>query len=338
MKKRSRIWLWSCILAVFILFLAGVNNDIFRYGVAFGNKIRDNINDATSAIGETFATYKNQSAQISELKNIKIQKEQNDIIIANLQSEVAKMRSLTQTNIKPLEVSATLVRAYSFVEMGQYLRVWLKVQNPTKIAESAVDSAPKLDSASARDSANNFSVDSAKSDSTPKIAESRQFFTPNTLNSAKNPTLDSAKNPTLDSAKKVSTPNPTKPPAKEKIYGLIKDGYTAGIALYKDGLLQGILNGDSKVSYGVFVGENKNIGILQTDISGNVVVKYIAAWQDIKEGDEIITSGLDGIFFEGIGVGRVKNVRDEFSYIVAEVDLYNQNDEIGYFWMVDLSN
>ncbi|MGX2982774.1 rod shape-determining protein MreC [Helicobacter sp. 23-1045] len=325
MKKRSRIWLWSCILAVFILFLAGVNNDIFRYGVAFGNKIRDNINDATSAISETFATYKNQSAQISELKNIKIQKEQNDIIIANLQSEVAKMRSLTQTNIKPLEVSATLVRAYSFVEMGQYLRVWLKVQNPAKIAESAVDSAPKLDSANARDSANNFSLDSA-----PKIAESRQFFTPNTL--------DSAKNPTLDSAKKVSTPNPTNPPAKEKIYGLIKDGYTAGIALYKDGLLQGILNGDSKVSYGVFVGENKNIGILQTDISGNVVVKYIAAWQDIKEGDEVITSGLDGIFFEGIGVGRVKNVRDEFSYIVAEVDLYNQNDEIGYFWMVDLSN
>ena len=122
----------------------------------------------------------------------------------------------------------------------------------------------------------------------------------------------------------------------DKVFGLIKDGYTAGIALYKDDLLLGILNGDPKVSYGVYIGEGKSMGILKTDISGKVVIEYINAWNEIKEGDEIITNGLDNIFFEGIGVGRVKKVRQEFSYIVAEVELYNQNKDIGFYWLIDL--
>ena len=78
------------------------------------------------------------------------------------------------------------------------------------------------------------------------------------------------------------------------------------------------------------------MGILKTDISGKVVIEYINAWNEIKEGDEIITNGLDNIFFEGIGVGRVKKVRQEFSYIVAEVELYNQNKDIGFYWLIDL--
>lgn len=257
-KKRRKIGLWICIFIVFILFLLEATNGIFKYSVAFGDKIRGYIYNAKTSASDTFSNYTNQAEQIKYLKNIKQQKEQNDILIANLQNEVSKMQQLVSTNLKPRDIGVFLVRAYSFVDMGHYLRIWLKA-----------DSAPNKQ--------------------------------------------------------------------KDKIFGLIKDGYTAGIAFYKDDLLLGILNGDNKVSYGVYIGEDKNIGILKTDINDKVVVEYINAWSEIKEGDEVITNGLDNIFFEGIGVGIVKKVRQEFSYIVAEVELYNKNNDIGYFWLVDIS-
>lgn len=123
-----------------------------------------------------------------------------------------------------------------------------------------------------------------------------------------------------------------------KVFGLIKNGYAAGIAIKKGNGLLGILNGDTKLSYGVYIGESKSIGILKTNLSNDVVVEYIYAWSDINVGDEIITSGLDGIFFEGIKVGKVEKVRQEYGYIVVDVDLYVKNNDIGYFWLIDIPN
>ena len=215
--------------------------------------------ESTTYKPPSFENYTNQAEQIKKLKIIAEQKERGDIENMNLKSEVEQMRTLIDTNIKPRAMESFLVRAYSFVDMGNYSRIWLTGENL---------------SANLKDG--------------------------------------------------------------DKVFGLIKDGYTAGIALYKDDLLLGILNGDPKVSYGVYIGEGKSMGILKTDISGKVVIEYINAWNEIKEGDEIIKNGLDNIFFEGIGVGRVKKVRQEFSYIVAEVELYNQNKDIGFYWLIDL--
>lgn len=259
-RKRNRI-LWICIILVFALSLLEINKGLFSYGVAFGDGIRTRIYSLKNIISDSIANYANQATQLENLKNIAEQKEQGDIQIAHLKAEVAQMQSLIGANIKPRGVETFLVRAYSFVNMGQYSRIWL----------TGEDLSAKLKSGN-------------------------------------------------------------------KVFGLIKDGYAAGIALYKDDLLLGILNGDSKVSYGVYVGDERNIGILKTDISGTVVVEYIDAWKEIKVGDEIITNGLDNIFFEGLGVGRVKKVRQEYSYIVAEVELYSQEREIGYFWLLDLES
>lgn len=257
-KKRNKI-LWICILIIFALFLLEINRGLFNYGIALGNGIRTKIYNLKNSISEVFENYTSQAEQIKKLKIIAEQKERGDIENMNLKSEVAQMRTLIDTNIKPRAMESFLVRAYSFVDMGNYSRIWLTGENL---------------SAKLKDG--------------------------------------------------------------DKVFGLIKDGYTAGIALYKDDLLLGILNGDPKVSYGVYIGEGKSMGILKTDISGKVVIEYINAWNEIKEGDEIITNGLDNIFFEGIGVGRVKKVRQEFSYIVAEVELYNQNKDIGFYWLIDL--
>lgn len=257
-KKRNKI-LWICILIIFALFLLEINRGLFNYGIALGNGIRTKIYNLKNSISEVFENYTSQAEQIKKLKIIAEQKERGDIENMNLKSEVEQMRTLIDTNIKPRAMESFLVRAYSFVDMGNYSRIWLTGENL---------------SAKLKDG--------------------------------------------------------------DKVFGLIKDGYTAGIALYKDDLLLGILNGDPKVSYGVYIGEGKSMGILKTDISGKVVIEYINAWNEIKEGDEIITNGLDNIFFEGIGVGRVKKVRQEFSYIVAEVELYNQNKDIGFYWLIDL--
>lgn len=124
--------------------------------------------------------------------------------------------------------------------------------------------------------------------------------------------------------------------AENKIFGLIRNGYTAGIALNVNADLVGILNGDSKASYGVYIGDSKSIGILKNNANGNIVIEYINAWSEINVGDEVITNGLDGIFFEGIKVGKIKKVLQEYGYIVAEVDLYNKNNDIGYFWLIDI--
>ena len=257
-KKRNKI-LWICILIIFALFLLEINRGLFNYGIALGNGIRTKIYNLKNTISEVFENYTSQAEQIKNLKIIAEQKERGDIENMNLKSEVAQMRTLIDTNIKPRAMESFLVRAYSFVDMGNYSRIWLTGENLSANLKEG-----------------------------------------------------------------------------DKVFGLIKDGYTAGIALYKDDLLLGILNGDPKVSYGVYIGEGKSMGILKTDISGKVVIEYINAWNEIKEGDEIITNGLDNIFFEGIGVGRVKKVRQEFSYIVAEVELYNQNKDIGFYWLIDL--
>ena len=123
---------------------------------------------------------------------------------------------------------------------------------------------------------------------------------------------------------------------ENKIFGLIRNGYAAGIALNSNGNLLGVLNGDSKASYSVYIGDSKSIGILKNNTNGNIAIEYINAWNEINIGDEVVTSGLDGIFFEGIKVGIIKKVSQEYGYIVAEVDLYNKNNDIGHFWLIDI--
>ena len=53
-----------------------------------------------------------------------------------------------------------------------------------------------------------------------------------------------------------------------------------------------------------------------------VLVKYISQWLQPKVGDEVMTSGLDKIFFEGIKVGVVTEVIEEESSKTVVVKPY----------------
>lgn len=257
MTNRKGRFLWICIFVVFILFILELNKGIVHYALNISNFIKSNVFDAKEYISNTFTKHTNQAKEIERLLIIAKEKEQNDILIQNLQRELNKAYTLSNINKKPSLPNVYLVEAYSYVKLGKYSQVRLKSDE----------------------------------------------FSSNDEN---------------------------------KVFGLLRNGFVAGIALLKDDNLFGILNGDAKASYGVYIGKDKSVGILKTDLSGNVVIEYINAWSEIKEGDEVVTNGLDSIFFEGIKVGKVKAVRQEYGHIVTDVELYNKNNDIGYFWLINV--
>ncbi len=94
-----------------------------------------------------------------------------------------------------------------------------------------------------------------------------------------------------------------------KIDGLISNNYAAGIVVEKDNKALALLNGNEKANYAVFIGENSAPGIIHNyRKSKYIVAKYIPIWIDIKIGDEVITSGMDNIFFKGLKVGKVVSI------------------------------
>ena len=94
------------------------------------------------------------------------------------------------------------------------------------------------------------------------------------------------------------------------ILGVISEDYAAGIVVNQDGKAKALLNGNEKTNYAIFVGGNKAPGIIHASKSANhLVAKFIPIWFDIKKGDEVITSGMDNIFFEGLKVGKVVSIK-----------------------------
>jgi len=118
-----------------------------------------------------------------------------------------------------------------------------------------------------------------------------------------------------------------------EILGLITENYAAGIVVQENGKAVGLLNGNEKCSYAVFIGDNKVPGIFisSKDIR-NVIIKYIPIWSEIKVGDEIVTSGMDNIFFEGLKVGKVTKINRFPDMQVAEIESYANVLEKKHFY------
>jgi len=119
-----------------------------------------------------------------------------------------------------------------------------------------------------------------------------------------------------------------------KVYGLIYKELVAGIIVPQNGRALGLLNRDIKSSYAVYVGTNKAPGIAHGNSAENLVVKFIPAWFSIKRGDEVITSGLDKIFFKGLKVGKVISVTKSQGYQNAIIEPYYKADNPNYFHMI----
>jgi len=119
-----------------------------------------------------------------------------------------------------------------------------------------------------------------------------------------------------------------------KIYGLTYKELVAGIVIDYKGKPLGLLNQDIKSSYAVEIGKEKAPGIAHGNNSKNLVVKFIPAWFEVHEGDEVTTSGLDNIFFKGLKVGKVISVSSSQGYQNAVIEPYYTTNSPNYFHMI----
>ncbi|MDD3468117.1 MAG: rod shape-determining protein MreC [Campylobacterales bacterium] len=130
--------------------------------------------------------------------------------------------------------------------------------------------------------------------------------------------------------------------AVPKVYGLVYptqnkiDSVACGILLKNEnGSHEAFLNGDPKCSYGVYVGKNRAPGVMYGKNQDKMVIKYIPTWMEVKVGDEVITSGLDNIFFEGVKVGIVKSVSSDNAYKEVQVAGYYNPLSPNYFYVIE---
>lgn len=124
---------------------------------------------------------------------------------------------------------------------------------------------------------------------------------------------------------------------QNKIFGLVQNGYALGIAVIKNNRLMGLLNGDENTSYAVYIGEEKIPAIITYDNvnAQRIFADFIPTWLKVQVGDEVFTSGLDGIFVPDIRVGKISNIIQNYGYNTAEVTPYANNIKIDYMWLID---
>jgi len=119
-----------------------------------------------------------------------------------------------------------------------------------------------------------------------------------------------------------------------KIYGLIYQDKVAGIVIPKNERPLALLNGDIKSTYAVSIGDEAAPGIAHGNNNANVVVSFIPTWYSIHVGDEVTTSGLDNIFFQGLKVGKVISITKSQGYQRAVVEQYYKANRPSYFHMI----
>lgn len=119
-----------------------------------------------------------------------------------------------------------------------------------------------------------------------------------------------------------------------RVYGLVHKELVAGIVVAKHERPMALLNGDPKSAYAVYVGGNRAPGIAHGKNARELIVEFIPTWIEINVGDEVVTSGLDKLFFAGLKVGRVRSIKQSEGYQNAVVEPYYDASSPGYFHVI----
>ena len=73
---------------------------------------------------------------------------------------------------------------------------------------------------------------------------------------------------------------------------------------------QVILLTDPDLSVGCRIARTRDRGILTGSLDNGCVLRYVNLDSKMRPGDEVVTSGLDGIFPRGLPIGRVESITD----------------------------
>ena len=115
--------------------------------------------------------------------------------------------------------------------------------------------------------------------------------------------------------------------------GLVYNNMAAGIVVknYSNYSLA-LLNSNEKTSYTVYIGADKIPGIFYGKIN---TIKYIPKFKKINIGDLVITSGLDGVFYQGVKVGEIIEIREKKLYQEAKLKLFYNDLNPEFFYVVE---
>lgn len=122
--------------------------------------------------------------------------------------------------------------------------------------------------------------------------------------------------------------------SNKTLYGLVQDDVVAGVAQIRNNNLYGSLISNDNCRFSVFVGKDRAAGIAMGINANKMYVKFIPKWSNIKVGDQVVTSGLDTIFFANIPVGVVQSIEIENSYKVAYIKGYANVLKPDYFFLI----
>lgn len=121
-----------------------------------------------------------------------------------------------------------------------------------------------------------------------------------------------------------------------KIYGLIKDGKSAGIVSGEKGRAVALFQSSQKCLFGVYIGKVEAPGVIKGRRDGLMSIHFIPNWLQISVGDRVSTSGLDRIFPKGVPVGEVVSVEKSGLYQVATVEPYIKRLSFNYLLAIDI--
>jgi len=139
----------------------------------------------------------------------------------------------------------------------------------------------------------------------------------------------------LNSFSKIILTKPDDLDSEEGVlFGLIQNDVVAGIAHIENNNLYASLTSNKKCIFSVFLGEGRIPGIAYGLDTKNMKVKFIPRWSNIKKGDEVVTSGIDNIFFANIPVGVIQSVEEVGNYKVAYIKSYADILHPDYLYLI----
>lgn len=113
---------------------------------------------------------------------------------------------------------------------------------------------------------------------------------------------------------------------KGRIYGVAKglpvlnsDGIVGQVMTVVDHYAKVLLISDPNSAVDALVQRSRARGIIQGGTTDRYILKYVLRKDDVRIGDAVVSSGLDGVFPKGITIGHVDRVKQQMPGIFQEI-------------------